>query len=371
MNAKNRLPLFDKFILCLNGLICLALLISYLAPFVDPQKAWAIPFFGLAYPILLMATLIMLVYWLLRKRWIIALIPVVCIVCDWNVLNNNIGFRKKAFDTPKLNDSNIIRVITYNVHSFKRYGAKHDTSTKHEILEIISQQKPDIISFQEYYSRKKGQYDMQDSIIRIMGDNYYFQPLIANSKEAIGMAIFSKYQVINHGMISISDKVSENGCIYFDLKKGNQNFRVYNMHLQSIGFDPEDYKYLNQISQQGKTDMSSTRRLGSKLKSAFIKRSEQVAKIKQNMAQCPYPFIICGDFNDTPSSYAVNQMAKGLKNAFREKGYGFGRTYNGDFPNYQIDYIMTSPQFDVTNYYIIEKKLSDHYPVRSDILLVH
>jgi endonuclease/exonuclease/phosphatase family metal-dependent hydrolase len=371
MKAKSKLPLFDKFILCLNGLICLALLISYLAPFVDPQKVWFIPFFGLAYPMLLMATLIMLVYWLLRKRWLIALIPVLCIACGWSVLNKNIGFRKKAFDSPKVNDTNVIRVMTYNVHSFKRYGAKHDTSTKHEILEMIKEQKPDIISFQEYFSRKKGPYDMQDSIIKIMGINYYFQPLIYNSMEAMGMAVFSKYPVTGHGMINISDKVTENQCIYFDIKKGKQQFRVYNMHLQSIGFDPEDYKYLNQISQQGKTDMTSTRRLGGKLKSAFIKRSEQVATIKKDMAQCPYPFIICGDFNDTPSSFSVNQMAKGLKNAFCEKGYGFGRTYNGDFPNYQIDYIMTSPQFEITNYYIIEKKLSDHYPVRSDLILNH
>jgi endonuclease/exonuclease/phosphatase family metal-dependent hydrolase len=62
-------------------------------------------------------------------------------------------------------------------------------------------------------------------------------------------------------------------------------------------------------------------------------------------------------------------MAKGLKNAFREKGAGFGRTYNGDFPNYQIDYIMASPQFDVASYLIIEKKLSDHFPLRSDLVL--
>jgi endonuclease/exonuclease/phosphatase family metal-dependent hydrolase len=62
-------------------------------------------------------------------------------------------------------------------------------------------------------------------------------------------------------------------------------------------------------------------------------------------------------------------MNKGLKNAFREKGSGMGRTYNGSFPNYQIDYIMAGKQFDVLNYNIIEKKLSDHYPVCSDLLL--
>ena len=91
--------------------------------------------------------------------------------------------------------------------------------------------------------------------------------------------------------------------------------------------------------------------------------------IKAHAALCPYPYIISGDFNDTPASYSVNQMAKGLKNAFREKGTGFGRTYNGSFPNYQIDYIMASPQFDVASYQITERKLSDHYPVRSDLVL--
>jgi endonuclease/exonuclease/phosphatase family metal-dependent hydrolase len=163
--------------------------------------------------------------------------------------------------------------------------------------------------------------------------------------------------------------LSVNACIYVDLEKGDQRFRVYSVHLRSIGFDPEDYKYINGTSNDGKSDIFLTRRVGTKLKNAFIKRSSQVTKIKEHAAQCPYPYIIAGDFNDTPSSYAVNEMSRGLKNAFHEKGVGFGRTYNGDFPNFQIDYIMTTPQFDIKNYTIIEKKLSDHYPVRSDLEL--
>ena len=211
---------------------------------------------------------------------------------------------------------------------------------------------------------------MRDSILRIMGTPYYyFEPVIANAQEVIGLAIFSRFPIVAHGLVPLADKLTENACIYIDIQKGNKQFRVYSIHLQSIRFDPEDYKYLNRISKQGKTDMSSTRRLGSKLKSAFIKRSDQVVKIKNHAAQCPYPYIISGDFNDTPSSYAVNQMAKGLTNAFRVDGTGFGRTYNGDFPNYQIDYIMASPAFTIHNYLIIQKKLSDHYPVMSDVVL--
>ena len=110
-------------------------------------------------------------------------------------------------------------------------------------------------------------------------------------------------------------------------------------------------------------------RLGSKLKAAFMKRSEQVFKIKEHAAICPYPYLITGDFNDTPASFALNPMEKGMKNAFEEKGSGFGRTYNGSFPNFQIDYVMAAPGFEVLDYHIIKKRLSDHYPVRSDLLL--
>ena len=78
------------------------------------------------------------------------------------------------------------------------------------------------------------------------------------------------------------------------------------------------------------------------LKRAFIKRSEQVDIIKAEMDNCKTPYIIAGDFNDTPASYAVKKITKGLKNSFEEKGSGFGKTYNGKFPNFQIDYIATS-----------------------------
>ncbi|MDB5017569.1 MAG: endonuclease [Mucilaginibacter sp.] len=370
MKVKRKFSFIDRIILCVNSLLWIALLISYLAPYIDPRKAWVIAFFGLAFPILLAGNLILLVYWLFRKP-MYAFVSIIVITCGWHVLSGSIGLRASGNDSEKPKEEQMIRVMTYNVHNFKRYGAVNDNSTKHEILQLIGEQQPDVIGFQEFYTRKQGQYDMCDSLKKILNtDYYYFEPFTFNSSEAIGMAVFSKFQIIAKGLIQLSDaKGSGNQCLYIDVKKGDKIFRVYSTHLQSIRFDPEDYKYLNMVSEQGKPDMSSTRRIGSKLKNAFIKRSAQVDKIKEHAAQCPYPYIISGDFNDTPSSYAVNQMNKGLKNAFREKGSGFGRTYNGNFPNYQIDYIMTSPQFDVADYNIIQKKLSDHYPVRSDLVL--
>ncbi|HEY0246098.1 MAG TPA: endonuclease/exonuclease/phosphatase family protein [Mucilaginibacter sp.] len=368
MKAKKKLTLIDILFLWVNYALCLALLISYLAPVTDPRKFWMIAFFGLAYPPLLLTNTVLIVYWLLRKKWYF-LLSAITIFCGLGVLNNNIGFHVGNSAIEKA-QSEQIRLMTYNVHNFKKFGANKDISTKHEILELIKQQHPDIVGFQEFYTRKKGQYAMLDSLKQIMQtDNYYLEAFSSNQDEDIGMAIFSKYPIINKGFIRLSgESGSGNQCLYIDVKKDTQTFRLYSIHLQSIQFEPQDYKYLDTVK-NGLTNMRSISRLGGKLKRAFLKRAEQVVKIRANAAQCPYPYIISGDFNDTPTSFAVNQMAKGLKNAFREKGKGLGRTYNGSFPNYQIDYIMAVPRFNVMSYHIIEKKLSDHYPVVSDLLL--
>ncbi|MBB3054693.1 endonuclease/exonuclease/phosphatase family protein [Mucilaginibacter gotjawali] len=369
MKADNKLPFIDRLFLWINIILCVALLLSYLAPFTDPRKILFPAFLGLAYPLLLLLNVLMIFYWLIRKKWH-GLISVITILAGYPTLLNNIGFHggNKEVIIPK--PANTIRIMTYNVHHFRHYGSKMDESTRTEILQIVKQQQPDILGFQEYFTQKKGVYDFTDSIMKILNVNFaYFKSFTISPHKTIGMAIFSRYPITDEQVIPLSDSTNENQCLYIDVLKDNKPFRYYNVHLKSIGFDPEDYKYLDGVSKKGKTDIRSTKRMGSKLVNAFKKRAAQMYLVKENSRQCPYPYIISGDFNDTPSSFSLNQMAAGLKNAFREKGSGFVRTYNGDFPNFQIDYILTSQQFNIVDYQVIEKKLSDHYPVRSDVFL--
>ena len=365
---RNKVSFFSKVILFLNLLAALALLISYLAPHTDPRKAWIVAFFGIAYPPILLVNLIFVAWWAFQKSWF-TFISFFCIVIGYHTLQNSFGFHA-ARDYRQKESPDAIRLLSYNVHMFKKYGSKNDASTKHEILDIIRTMQPDVIGFQEFYTHFKGDYAMQDSIKNILNASFYFEQINSNYPfDAFGMAIFSKYPIIAKGLIKLSDRDNPNQCIYIDIRKNKQIIRFYSVHLKSIGFNQEDYRMLDGAAKEGKTDMYSIRRIAGKLKQAFLKRAGQVAIVKQHAAQCPYPYVISGDFNDTPSSYAVNTMLAGLKNAFREKGSGLGRTYNGDFPNYQIDYIMPCPLFNVLDYGVIEKKLSDHYPVYSDLLL--
>ena len=163
MKDRAKLNLLDKIILWLNALLALSLILSYFAAYVNPKTIWELSFFGLAYPVLLTANLILVAWWLLRRKWL-WLISIVCAFCArWNALSTAIGFRASSNGAIKPVDTNNVRVMTYNVHNFKRYGSNNDISTKHEILDIIRQEQPDVICFQEFYSRMRGQYDMRDS----------------------------------------------------------------------------------------------------------------------------------------------------------------------------------------------------------------
>ncbi|MCJ8211405.1 endonuclease/exonuclease/phosphatase family protein [Mucilaginibacter sp. RS28] len=367
MKAKKGLSFITKVLLFINCLLALSLLISYLAPVTDPRKIWPVAFFGLAYPPLLVVNLIFVLVWLLQKSWF-ALISLVCVLSGWDILNKSIGFHAARTYRQK-ETREAIRVMTYNVHSFKKYGDNNDSYTKHDILDIINLHQPDILGIQEFYTRYKGEFAMVDSIKNMLNASYYFDAMTyQNQRDAMGLAIFSKYPIINHGYIQLTPIKSDNQCVFIDVKRKDQIFRYYCIHLQSVGFGPEDYESLDSV-QKGKTDVHSIRRMAAKLKNAFKKRADQIDILREKVKDCPYPYVIAGDFNDTPSSYSVNRLAKGMKNAFREKGSGLGRTYNGDFPNYQIDYILATPQFNVADYRVIEKKLSDHYPVYSDLLL--
>jgi len=366
---KRAKPTFlDKLVRLIALGLVVALLLGFLASKIDPRSFELIAFFGLAYPYILVLNLMMIVWWCLRKRWAFAGLTLTAVLLSWNVLTATFGFAGESGEGPKA-DQGLIRMMTYNVHSFKPYGQRNIEYVKQQMLDLIAAENPDIICFQEYYTRRKGSFDITDSLKKILDKPYYyFVPSSENEYEATGLATFSRYPIKNKGEITFPYGWG-NSSIFVDVLVGKQTLRVYNVHLQSISFDKQDYNYLDQVKYKMEPKLYPSKRILKMLRNAFRKRSEQVDIMKAHMKTCEIPFIVAGDFNDTPASYAVTQMTKSLKNTFKEQGTGFGKTYNGKFPNFQIDYIATTKTIDVLNYLIIEAKLSDHFPVRSDLRL--
>jgi endonuclease/exonuclease/phosphatase (EEP) superfamily protein YafD len=111
--------------------------------------------------------------------------------------------------------------------------------------------------------------------------------------------------------------------------------------------------------------MADIKDISFRLRDAFIKRAAQADIIAAHISGCSHPVIICGDFNDTPVSYTYRTIRDGLMDAFSESGWGLGRTYNGKFPSFRIDYILYGGSIDALFFTREKIKLSDHFPIIS------
>ncbi|MDB4904325.1 MAG: endonuclease [Mucilaginibacter sp.] len=364
MKFKKALLIIERFVLYFNFFFAALLLLSYLSPLISPQKFWPLAILGLFYLILLSINLLFCVYWVIRlKKYFF--ISAIIIILGFNVLLDNVGFNycHKTLSSSSKAD---LKLMTYNVHNFEN---TLNLPAHGSILQLINLSQPDVIGFEEF-NFKPSIFKVCDSLRKILNtDQFYFEPFIKTQYDSTGLALFSKYPIINHGIIRLSNERNENQVIYIDIKYQSTIVRIYAFHLQSLELKEQDYNSLNSFSHRGIISLPELKRIILKLKEGFIQRGQQVELICQHASKCPYPYIFMGDFNDTPSSYAFNQMAIRMNNAFRDKGTGIGKTFNGGFASFQIDYILVSKQFHVLDYQIIHKVISDHYPVLSDVAL--
>lgn len=363
---KNKLGYFSRTVFIANIFAILALLLSYSASIIDPQKFWPIAFFGLAFLPILIINIGFIIYWLLRKKRY-ALFSLITILAGWNLLSKHINFKNSKEKLVIKADSNL-RVMSFNVLMFKKYNDPK-SNFKEETLELIKTVDPDIICFQEFYSRLRGSKQFTKTI-KQEGEfeDYYFEPTSKNDYEGYGPAIFTKDPIINSGSI-FQNAYGTNRIIFADIKREGDTLRVYNVHLRSFALQEEDKEFVQKSAEKITIDDEvSTKRIGKKLKQAFANRSEQAKSLRKHIEECPYPYIVMGDFNDTPISYSVNLVSAGMNNAFREKGFGWGVTHFGLLPIFQIDYILCDKRIEVDNYGIINERLSDHFPIWADLI---
>lgn len=368
-SRRKPLGFTSKIILVLNGIAVILLLFSYLAPLVKPQIFWPVAFLGIAYPILFAVNVLFIVFWLFRK-FSYAFISLIAIGIGWTAIQKNFGFNSSVVVDSSERDTSTVRIMSYNVRMFHDDNGK-DAKNQGEILELIKKVSPDVLCIQEFYSRTKGVNNVRKRYMEELGLNFsYFIPSARNDYDAYGIAIFSRYPITDSGNVDINTETGiVNKIVYSDINKRGKNFRIYNVHLQSVGFKQEDYDFIKNDIPIANVNVKSTKRIGSRLKSAYIKRNKQIDSLYSHTKNAKIPYIVAGDFNDTPLSYSVNKLSQDMQNAFVEKGSGFGVTYNGAFPNFQIDYILASKEFDIQNFQIISEKLSDHYPIWSDLHL--
>ena len=182
-----------------------------------------------------------------------------------------------------------------------------------------------------------------------------------------GLAVFSKYPIINSGrIINVNypkDLSTTNYSTFSDIVFNKDTIRVYNVHLES--FRISEGEDIFSILESGTTDKigNESRKLLSQLKTSYIFRARQIKPIREHIDNSPYPVIICGDYNDTPASWAYAKMSEGLQDAYIKAGRGLGRTYISYKYPFRIDYILADKKFEIHKFDNPEIVFSDHYPI--------
>ena len=199
-----------------------------------------------------------------------------------------------------------------------------------------------------------------------MASYYYESYYHPKYNQLLGLVTFSKYNAVNKGKLKFDG--SRTFGIYTDLVINKDTVRVFNIHFASIKLQPADLDFVTRReSENNKQIKSSTYDIYHKLTQAYTLREKQLNYLLNIVKTTPYKILICGDFNDTPSSWIVGQLERYLSDTFVKKGQGISPTYAGPIPYLRIDYILTSNEISTKNFTRYEFKKSDHYPISAII----
>lgn len=280
------------------------------------------------------------------------MIPLVLLFAGWPFLTSTLSYTSPGASKPST-----IRILSFNTKLFRQSKTYSKFST--ELIDWVAMDTSGIKCIQEYSTNARWpDLDVTSKIKNQGYKAYTFQADLADTEHDLGMAIFSKYNLLDSGIV-FQDRLTLNAAIFVDLQIEDKIIRIYNIHLASMFID------LSQVNQLGEV-----KSLVGRLTRGAIKRTDQINTLIAHTKTSPHPFILCGDFNETPYGQGYLQLSREYKNAFEEAGRGFGFTFNELPYLLRIDHQFYGSNIKAVNYSIDRNiKISDHYPTFGEYLI--
>lgn len=352
-----KMIVFILAVLAVIGVIAMAL--SVIDAYINPQNFIWTTAFGLAFWEILIYNvvvfLLLLMMWS-NKIWISVVALLIAIP----------GISKSFSFGSKVEADNSIRIMSYNVHIFKHIDGETDSETyAHQVMDMVSEQSPDILCCQEFTGYKKGV--SRPQCIEDFAENTGFRYVYYNRKNNYGgNVIFSKYPLAKVAEDSGFGKENTYGVMVSVDAGEKGRFHVANVHLLSYKITDSEIDILTNTSERQNLDTIGKTVLR-KLSHAFQRRSDELQSVLEGMPPVEGPIIICGDFNEPPLSYNYRQMQKaGFVDTFTKVGFGIKPTYAGKLPLLRIDYIWANDGIKPLDFERYKYKASDHYPIILD-----
>ena len=258
----------------------------------DPAKGTAMAMIVYALPFLIMIDAVLLLFWLLRRRWHWAAIPALALLCCIRYVGTL--WQPSIFSGADDTKSGI-KVATYNV---ARFGREINGAKAESILSVMRKHQVDVFCVQEY---------MEASGDTVNSGRYkgFFDNMAMGHDD---MVIFSRHRILDSKDIDFGEGTN-NSAMWADIDFNGKTIRVFNVHLQTTGINRTLHQIDKQVMQGAEVESGRMlRAIYGNYTYGMGVRARQADMVAAEIAQCKYPVIVCGDFNDVPYSYVYNTM---------------------------------------------------------------
>ena len=297
-------------------------------------------------PLLVLANAVLLVYWILRRKWIWCCMPVATMLLSLPYIGT--FYRPGLFASQAKGKSSLI-IATYNV---ARFANEVSPFRSESILAEMRRQQVEILCLQEYRDHSGDRSNTER----------YQQFYPYKAVGADDMVIFSRFPILDSQTISFGEGTN-NSAQWAELNVRGRRLRIINVHLQTTGIS-RSLRLAQKANYQGqKVEGNKLLRMiyGNYTQGMAI-RGEQAELVAAVRDESQVPCILCGDFNDVPYSYVYRTLKGDMTDGFQECGTGYMYTFTGK-KSVRIDYIFHDEQLNGLAYYKQNLSFSDHLPV--------
>ncbi|PIB34783.1 hypothetical protein BFP72_04870 [Reichenbachiella sp. 5M10] len=334
---------------CVMGLLC------YMSVWIPPRDFWPASLVSYAIPgVWLVNFLLALTLLFVRLKFV--LYPVAMMMIGTPFIQETF-----AYNSPLPSTTEELSILSYNVKQFRKPHGYDSFSTA--LIQSVVADATEVKCFQEYSTNPK--WEALDVTGQMEKQGYHgctFAAKIRGNDHNPGMAIFSKSPILNSGQVWNSPR-SKNGGLFVDIAPIKDTIRIYNVHLASMHIDLQQYKKTGHYGQKILYLLQA-------LKNGAVNRSGQIDALVTHTQNCPYPFVIVGDFNDTPYSYNYHRLKHHYTNAFEAVGSGFGFSFNSLLFFLRIDHHFTGNGLKARSFAVDRSmRISDHFPTRAHYAL--
>ena len=342
------------------NLICTGLLLaSAYSPCIQPVEHPLLSCLGLAFPIFLLGNGAFLLFWVVVQNYRFVWLSVAGFLFCLPQARTYLTLHFRGADE-KTEGS--FKIVSYNIMGF---GVPAEGERENPILAYLRDSGADILCLQEYATGRTARQPSAREVEKALADYPYHHVGTVGKNRTNRIACYSKWPILSARPLEYAS--ASNGTWVYELAWGKDTLLLFNNHLESNKLTHEDkVVYEDMLSDPESAKVKSgTRLLAGKLAEASAIRAPQADAIAREIDRSSHRYIVvCGDFNDSPISYAHRVIGERLEDAFTEAGCGLGISYNRNKFYFRIDHILFSPALEASHCRVDRGiRASDHYPI--------